>query len=366
MGKKCHKRKYPYLWACIYGVLLTGYAAFTLLDAFVIPRDLVYMGEMGKRMDVAGTGELDGMEDLEEAENIGNGQNVQYELSPGNGTLQEETPSEEIPSEETPPDGLQSETLVQGESTSEMEPVITDSSYESSSFSISITTMCEHDTQIYIADVTVSDVSCLRTGLAGGVFGRNIKETTSAMAEDNNAILAVNGDYYGFRDSGFVVRNGYIYRDTTRSGSDNEILVIYGDGRFEIAYEAEADAGELVENGAQQVFSFGPGLLREGEIAVGEDSEVGQAMQSNPRTAIGMVEPLHYILLVSDGRTTESAGLTLFELAEVMQGLGCETAYNLDGDGSSTMWFMGEIINVPTSGWGVGERRVSDIVYIGE
>ena len=127
-------------------------------------------------MDVAGTGELDGMEDLEEAENIGNGQNVQDELSPGNGTLQEETPSEEIPSEETPPDGLQSETLVQGESTSEMEPVITDSSYESSSFSISITTMCEHDTQIYIADVTVSDVSCLRTGLAGGVFGRNRSE----------------------------------------------------------------------------------------------------------------------------------------------------------------------------------------------
>ena len=56
----------------------------------------------------------------------------------------------------------------------------------------------------------------------------------------------------------------------------------------------------------------------------------------------------------------------MFELAEVMQGLGCETAYNLDGGGSSTMWFMGEIINVPTSGWGVGERRVSDIVYIGE
>ena len=102
------------------------------------------------------------------------------------------------------------------------------------------------------------------------------------------------------------------------------------------------------------------------DISIIDISEVGQAMQSNPRTAIGMVEPLHYILLVSDGRTTESAGLTLFELAEVMQGLGCETAYNLDGGGSSTMWFMGEIINVPTSGWGVGERRVSDIVYIGE
>lgn len=342
MGKRGNKTKYPYLWACIYGVMLTGYAVFTLLDAFVIPRDLVYMGETG-----------------------------QDEVSLGEGTSLEEIPSgeiqsEEIQSEKTPLDGFRPDALGQGESPSAAEPVITDTSYESGSFSIAITTMREYDTQIYIADVTVSDVSCLRTGLAGGAFGRNIKETTSAMAEDNDAILAVNGDYYGFRDSGFVVRNGYLYRDTARKGADNEILVVYGDGRFEIAHEAEADAAELVEHGAQQVFSFGPGLVREGEITVGEDSEVGQAMQSNPRTAIGMIEPLHYILLVSDGRTGESAGLTLFELAEVMQGLGCETAYNLDGGGSSTMWFMGEIINVPTSGRSAGERRVSDIVYIGE
>lgn len=335
MGEKGHKTKYPYLWACIYGVLLTGYAVFTLLDAFVIPRNLVYFGETGQGMDAAGTGEPDGMKGTDGAESIGNGQTVHDEVS-------------------------------LGESPSVKEPVITDTSYESSRFSIAITTIREYDTQIYIADVTVSDVSCLRAGLAGGAFGRNIKETTSAMAKDNNAILALNGDYYGFRDSSFVVRNGYLYRETARKGSDNEILVIYGDGRFEIANEAEADAAELVENGAQQVFSFGPGLVREGEITVGEESEVGQAMQSNPRTAVGMVEPLHYILLVSDGRTRESAGLTLFELAEVMQGLGCETAYNLDGGGSSTMWFMGEIINVPTSGRSVGERRVSDIVYIGE
>lgn len=371
LGKKGHKTKYPYLWACIYGVLLTGYVVFTLLDAFVTPRDLVYMGETRQGMDVTDTGEPDGMTDMEDGESIGNEENAQEGISLGEGISPQENPSEEelsevIPSEGNPTDGLRTESLEQGESTSAAEPVITATSYESSDFSINITTIRKHDTQIYIADVTVSDVSYLRAGLAGGAFGRNIKETTSAMAEENNAILAVNGDYYGFRDRGFVVRNGYLYRDTARSGSDNEILVVYGDGRFEIAYEAEADVAELVESGAQQVFSFGPGLLREGEITVGEDSEVGQAMQSNPRTAIGMVEPLHYILLVSDGRTTESAGLTLFELAGVMQGLGCETAYNLDGGGSSTMWFMGEIINIPTSGWSAGERRVSDIVYIGE
>lgn len=381
LGKKGHKTKYPYLWACVYGVLLTGYAMFTLLDAFVIPRDLVYMGETGQGMDAADMGEPDGLTDMEDMESIGNEQTVQEELSLGEGTspeeilsegtLPERTPSkgispERTPSDEIPSGGLQTENSEEGESAPATDPVITDTSYESSSFSITITTIREHDTQIYIADITASDVSCLRAGLAGGAFGRNLRETTSTMAEDNNAILAVNGDYYGFRDSGIVVRNGYLYRDTARSGFDNEILVIYGDGRFEIAYEAEADAAELVENGAQQVFSFGPGLIREGEITVGEDSEVGQAMQSNPRTAIGMVEPLHYILLVSDGRTRESAGLTLYELAAVMQGLGCETAYNLDGGGSSTMWFMGKIINIPTNGWSAGERRVSDIVYIGE
>ena len=50
---------------------------------------------------------------------------------------------------------------------------------------------------VYIADVTVSDVSFQRAGLANGVFGRNIKETTSDIAKENNAIFAINGDFYG-------------------------------------------------------------------------------------------------------------------------------------------------------------------------
>ena len=89
-------------------------------------------------------------------------------------------------------------------------------------------------------------------------------------------------------------------------------------------------------------------------------------MQSNPRTAIGMITPLHYIMAVSDGRTDASTGLTLYQLAGVMKDMGCVTAYNLDGGGSSTMWFNGEVVNQPTSyGSKISERAVSDIVYIG-
>ena len=89
-------------------------------------------------------------------------------------------------------------------------------------------------------------------------------------------------------------------------------------------------------------------------------------MASNPRTAIGMIAPLHYVLVVSDGRTEESQGLSLYQLAEFMQSLGITTAYNLDGGGSSTMVFEGELVNKPTSGGSsIKERSVSDIVYIG-
>ena len=87
-------------------------------------------------------------------------------------------------------------------------------------------------------------------------------------------------------------------------------------------------------------------------------------MGSNPRTAIGQIGEGHYVMVVSDGRTDESAGLSVYELAQVMADLGCETAYNLDGGGSSTMYFNGAVVNNPTSGHGIKERSVSDIVYI--
>lgn len=118
--------------------------------------------------------------------------------------------------------------------------------------------------------------------------------------------------------------------------------------------------------GAQELLSFGPALIENGTIAVTEEDEVGKAMASNPRTAIGIIDNLHYVFVVSDGRTEESEGLSLLELAEFMDGLGVETAYNLDGGGSSTMYFNGEVINTPTTdGRSVKERSVSDIVYIG-
>lgn len=219
---------------------------------------------------------------------------------------------------------------------------------------------------VYIADVTVSDVSFLRAGLANGVFGRNIKETTSDIAKENNAIFAINGDFYGFRDSGPIIRNGVLYRSNKRSGS-NDVLAVYNDGSFVTMKEENVDAQNLLDSGVLQLFSFGPTLVDNGQISVSANQEVEQSMNSNPRTAIGMISPLHYVFVVSDGRTSESAGLSLAQLAAVMQDAGCQCAYNLDGGGSSTMWFMGDVVNNPTTnGNSISERKVSDIVYIGQ
>jgi exopolysaccharide biosynthesis protein len=291
-----------------YGVGLVGFSAYTLLDAFVIPKAQASATSMD-------TSQLN--------------------------SSQVSTASADLSSEGT----------------------ATSTGFESDDVTITLTTGRTSETDYYLADIEVSSVAYLKCALAQGTYGRNIKQTTSEMAEENNAILAINGDYYGWRDDGFVVRNGVLYRDTPSSGTD--CLVIGSDGSMYVADEDATDAQTLVDDGAWQVLSFGPVLVEDGEVVVDASDEVSQSKSSNPRTAIAMVEPLHYLFMVSDGRTSASAGLTLQELAEVLVDAGATIAYNLDGGGSSTMWFNGEVVNNPTDGNTVGERSVSDIVYIG-
>lgn len=237
-------------------------------------------------------------------------------------------------------------------------------SYSSETMEISVYSFRSNDTTCYAADVKVSSPEILKTAFADNSYGKNVTEKTSEIADEVNAILAINGDYYGAQESGYVIRNGVLYRDD--ADSDRQDLVIYKDGSMEIINESDISAQELLDNGAYQVLSFGPALVTDGEISVTEGEEVGKAMTSNPRTAIGYISDTHYVFFVSDGRTDESEGLTLYQEAEVLQSLGCTLAYNLDGGGSSTMVFQGEVINNPTtSGNSIKERKVSDIVYIG-
>ena len=247
------------------------------------------------------------------------------------------------------------------------ETVITADSYSDGNISVTISEYTVSDTTVHVAEVSTGSAAYLKTAFAQDAYGRNITETTSDIADSVSAILAINGDYYGSQEKGSVIRNGILYRSEAKRGQED--LVIYSDGSFGIINESEITAEELLDAGAVQVLSFGPALVEDGSISVSQGEEVGRAMASNPRTAIGVKADGTYLFVVSDGRTEENAGLSLYELAEVMEALGAETAYNLDGGGSSTMVFNGTVVNDPTggrAGHGSGsERKVSDIVYIG-
>ena len=239
--------------------------------------------------------------------------------------------------------------------------------YSDDDISITITSYREDDTTIYVADIKLSSSDYLQTAFAQSAYGRNVTDKTSNIAEEVGAILAVNGDYYGAQESGYVIRGGVLYRsDAVSNADEQEDLVIWSDGSFSIIAESDITAQELLGEGAQEVFSFGPALVENGETTVSESDEVAKAQTDNPRTAIGVLDDLHYVFVVSDGRTDESEGLTLYELAGFMESLGAVCAYNLDGGGSSTMVFQGELINNPTTnGNRISERSVSDIIYIG-
>ena len=307
-------------WGVGFSVVLTAYSVFTVLDTFLIPKDVM---------------------------SIESDSNTLYSLNDSSS----QSASESV-------------TGTDSDTSDSSSVIVTDTSYDSDSVSINISTIREYNTNIYVADVQIKDITHLSSGLAGGVFGRNITDTTSDIAKECGAILAINGDFYGFRDSGPVIRNGVVYRSTARN-STSEALAIYNNGDMQILKETDVDTSELLSDGVVQLLSFGPGLVNNGKVCVSTSTEVDKSMTSNPRTAIGMISPLHYVLVVSDGRTSESEGLSLYELAGIMQDMGCETAYNLDGGGSSTMWFNGNVVNNPTTnGKTISERKVSDIVYI--
>jgi exopolysaccharide biosynthesis protein len=232
------------------------------------------------------------------------------------------------------------------------------------SISIDITTY--EGATVYIADIQLSSAQYLRSAFAKDTYGRNIRQYTSDIAESHNAILAINGDYYGYRSSGLVIRNGVLYRDVPRSEPDSRALLIDKNGDFEIFEEGSETGEALIARDIVQGWSFGPVLVNDGKITSAEIAKQNWVSDSgNPRVGIAQVGPLHYLYIVVDGRSTLSKGLNLTQLAQLFIDKGAKIAYNLDGGGSATMWFNGKVINKPTyDGNGVYERGVSDIVYI--
>ncbi len=233
-----------------------------------------------------------------------------------------------------------------------------DSGYQSKNLNISLKRYSRSGLVFYVADIYLRDISSFVTAFADDTFGMGHRERALVIGERIGAIVAVNGDFYGGRSDGIVIRNGELYRSDPYP--DRDVCVLFWDGRIETYGTSKFNAKNAIDNGAYQAWNFGPRLLDDnGKAKKKFNSDVGPA---NPRTALGYYEPGHYCFVVVDGRQEDSGGMTLTELAALMQELGCVRAYNMDGGNTSVMTAGGKLVNQPSN----GGRETSDIIAIVE
>ncbi|MDD7175002.1 MAG: phosphodiester glycosidase family protein [Clostridiales bacterium] len=241
--------------------------------------------------------------------------------------------------------------------------------YEDETIRVTIDRWCyafnRTELRFFVANVYASRPDQLQTAFAGEAYSKDNAEATSAIAQRHDAVLAINGDYYNYKDKyNLVIRNGELYRDLE---STRDQLLVYADGSFEAlpaSAFAPGNGQAYLDSGVMQSFTFGPILVDGGEIVPLPEKYIiytGDTIRE-PRTAIGWVDETHYVVVVADGRRDgwSDKGMTLQELQQVFVEQGCQVAYNLDGGGSATMVLNGELVNKTS---GSRERNVSDIVY---
>lgn len=214
-----------------------------------------------------------------------------------------------------------------------------------------------------LADIYISDISCLKTAFAKDTYGIGYSELLSSMSDNIKSVLSVNGDSYSnnrHKNNGTIIRNGMVYRSDT---STEETCVLYHDGTMKIYTPQDFNANQVVADGAWQTWVFGPSLLDANGNAKTKFITWDYIRQSHPRTAIGYYEPGHFCLLIVDGRKPGySRGMYLEEMSKLFADLGCTAAYNLDGGHSSSMDMNGAVVSKPYK----PSREVSDGIFICE
>lgn len=229
--------------------------------------------------------------------------------------------------------------------------------YSSPDVSIQITEhKTENDLAYFVADIHIADIENFQSGF---VVGQS-SDSPEKVADDNGAILAMNGDYCSNQREGFLVRNGLLYL-TEQTKSD--ICVLYYDGVVETYGPSEYEVSELMEKDPYQVWKFGPELLDKNGNPKTVFNTSDAIMHKHPRSGFGYYEPGHYCFVVVDGRQPGySDGINMENFSKLFADLGCVRAFNMDGGASSSMVFDSEIVNKPSG----GGRYISDMLIIKE
>lgn len=237
----------------------------------------------------------------------------------------------------------------------------------------------EYKVQYFVYDIYVRNIENLYTVSVGErepfadlmQRGAELLDSEGERMNDGLPIAAVNGDYWGNTNHTQVaIRNGHLLLESDYINSD--LCVLYYDGTMETFTPETYDWEKIAAKSPYQIWEFGPALLDENGKSIEKFSndsyDHNVVDQRHPRSAIGYYEPGHYCFVTVDGRSDDSEGVRMFQLADIFEELGCKVAYNFDGGDSAQAYWGDECIRADQEREekNEGQRELYDIVAIGE
>lgn len=227
-------------------------------------------------------------------------------------------------------------------------------SYRSNTLHIDLSRKSVHGVPYWVATVNISNAGQLRSALSFGTYG-GARQTTSSAVSSNGGIIGINGSAFSYETGcpsplGMCIKNGVIYGNYYTSYS---VMAVKKNGTI---YTPQMGllGEQLLADGVKDTYNFGPVLIQD-KVAQPAWDETNKYY---PRTAIGMIKPGRYVLLVTD--TGNYTGLNHWDLVSIFSSYGCKYAYNLDGGGSVTLYYNGQVVNKLINNY---ERPCGDFLY---
>lgn len=226
--------------------------------------------------------------------------------------------------------------------------------YKSGTLNISLSRESVHGIFYWVAHIKTASGNQLKSALSYGTYGGE-RQTTSSAVSSNGGVIGVNGsafDYGSGKPSplGMCIKNGTLYGDYMTSYS---VMAVKKDGTIYTPKQGLMGK-DLLAAGVKDTYNFGPVLIQDGEAQL----PWAETEKYYPRTAVGMVKPNEYVLLVTD--TGNYSGLNHWDMVNIFKSYGCTYAYNLDGGGSATLYFNGKVMNKLIGGV---QRPCADFLY---
>ncbi|MDO5134976.1 MAG: phosphodiester glycosidase family protein [Eubacteriales bacterium] len=211
--------------------------------------------------------------------------------------------------------------------------------YKTATLSIDLQEQSTHGVSYWVAHIKTANPSQLRSALSYGTYGGK-RQTTSSAVSSNGGVIGVNGSAFSYKDGkpsplGMCIKNGILYGDYETSYS---VMAVNREG---VIYTPQQGlkGKDLLSAGVKDTYNFGPILIKDGK----PQPAWAETAKYYPRTAVGMVAPNDYVLLVTN--TGSYSGLNHWDMVKIFQSYDCQYAYNLDGGGSSTLYYNGKVMN---------------------